>query len=107
MTAGEIVLAYNLPGVSGLKLPREVYPLIFLGEVQSWQDPRIVAANADVELPDSRITAVRRSDASGTTFVFTNHLSAISEQFKAPSAPGPTRSGPSWTISWPRRATTA
>jgi phosphate transport system substrate-binding protein len=93
MTAGEIVLAYNLPGVSGLKLPREVYPLIFLGEVQSWQDPRIVATNPDAELPDTRITAVRRSDASGTTFVFTNHLSAISEQFKGTVGAG---TNPQW-----------
>ena len=66
MTAGEIVLAYNLPGVTELKLPREVYPLIFLGEVTSWNDPRIVAANPGVTLPDTPITAVRRSDASGT-----------------------------------------
>ena len=93
MTAGEIVLAYNLPGVTGLKLPREVYPLIFLGEVTSWQDPRIVAANPGVELPDTKITAVRRSDASGTTFVFTNHLAAISEQFKAAVTPG---TNPQW-----------
>ena len=49
MTAGEIVLAYNLPGVTELKLPREVYPLIFLGEVTSWNDPRIVAANPGVD----------------------------------------------------------
>jgi phosphate transport system substrate-binding protein len=63
------VLAYNLPGVTELKLPREVYPLIFLGEVTSWNDPRIVAANPGVTLPDTTITAVRRSDASGTTFV--------------------------------------
>jgi phosphate transport system substrate-binding protein len=78
MTAGEIVLACNLPGVTGLKLPREVYSLIFLGEVTGWDDPRIAAANPGVTLPDTRITAVHRSDASGTTFVFTNHLSAIS-----------------------------
>lgn len=81
MTAGEIVLAYNLPGITGLKIPREVYPLIFLGEVKQWNDPRIVAANPGVDLPDTRITAVRRSDSSGTTFVFTKHLSAISKPF--------------------------
>ena len=93
MTAGEIVLAYNLPGVTGLKLPREVYPLIFLGEVTSWKDPRIVAANPGVDLPDTNITAVRRSDASGTTFVFTNHLAAISEKFKSTVTPG---TNPQW-----------
>ena len=93
MTAGEIVLAYNLPGVTDLKLPREVYPLIFLGEVTNWNDPRIVAANPGVTLPDTRITAVRRSDASGTTFVFTNHLAAVSEKFKSTVTPG---TNPQW-----------
>ena len=93
MTAGEIVLAYNLPGVTDLKLPREVYPLIFLGEVTSWNDPRIVAANPGVTLPEHQITAVRRSDASGTTFVFTNHLAAISEKFKGTVTPG---TNPQW-----------
>ena len=93
MTAGEIVLAYNLPGVTELKLPREIYPLIFLGEVQSWQDPRIVTANPGVELPDTPITAVRRSDSSGTTFVLTNHLSAISETFKSTVGAG---TNPQW-----------
>ena len=93
MTAGEIVLAYNLPGVTELKLPREVYPLIFLGEVTSWNDPRIAAANPGATLPDTKITAVRRSDASGTTFVFTNHLAAISEKFKATVSAG---TNPQW-----------
>ena len=94
MTAGEIVLAYNLPGVTELKLPRDVYPEIFLGNVKSWNDPRIAAANPGVTLPDTKITVVRRSDSSGTTFVFTKHLSAVSEAFK---------SGPGFgtTVQWP------
>jgi phosphate transport system substrate-binding protein len=94
MTAGEIVLAYNLPGVSALRLPRDVYPLIFSGEVTRWTDPRIVAANPDVTLPDRQITVVRRSDSSGTTFVFTQHLSAISESFR-------TKVGTGTSVSWP------
>jgi phosphate transport system substrate-binding protein len=81
MTGGEIVLAYNLPGVQGLKLPREIYPALFLGQIERWNDPRIAAANPGLRLPDTRITIVRRSDASGTTFVFTKHLSAISKAF--------------------------
>ena len=83
MTAGAIVLAYNLPGVEELKLPRDVYPLIFTGEITSWNDPKIVAANPGVTLPNQRITVVRRSDSSGTTFVFTKHLAAISPAFKS------------------------
>lgn len=81
MTGGEIVFAYNLPGISGLKLPRELYPLMFLGEIERWNDPRIVEANPGLDLPDTRITAVRRSDSSGTTFVFTKHLTAINKKF--------------------------
>ena len=93
MTAGEIVLAYNLPGVTELKLPRDVYPDIFLGNITQWNDPRIAAANPGVTLPDTKITVVRRSDSSGTTFVFTKHLSAISEAFKAAPARAPPCSG--------------
>ena len=82
VTAGEIVLAYNLPGnPKELKLPRDVYPDIFLGKVTKWNDPRIAAANPNLKLPDLLITIVRRSDSSGTTFVFTKQLLAISEAF--------------------------
>jgi phosphate transport system substrate-binding protein len=96
MTAGEIVLGYNLPGnPKSLKLPREVYTGIFLGKITKWSDPKIKAANPGVNLPDSDITVVRRADASGTTFVFTQHLSAISEEWKK----GP---GFGTTVNWPR-----
>jgi phosphate transport system substrate-binding protein len=94
MTAGEIVLAYNLPGVSALRLPRDVYPLIFSSEVTRWTDPRIVAANPDVTLADPQITVMRRSDSSGTTVVLTQHLSAISESFT-------TKLGAATSVSWP------
>ncbi len=82
MTAGEVVLAYNLPDVGELKLPRDVYSDIFLGNITNWSDPRIAAANEGATLPDLPITVVVRSDSSGTTFNFTNHLAAISEAFK-------------------------
>jgi phosphate transport system substrate-binding protein len=82
LTAGEVVLAYNLPGVKDLKLSREVYPAIFLGKITKWNDPKIKAANPGANLPDLNITVVRRADSSGTTFVFTNHLSAISPEWK-------------------------
>src|SRR5215831_12668371 len=83
MTAGEIVIAYNLPGnPKGLKLPRDVYAGIFLGKVTKWSDPKLKAANPGINLPDNDITVVRRADSSGTTFVFTTHLSAISEEWK-------------------------
>lgn len=95
MTAGKIVLTYNLSGIAdGLKLPRDVYPDIFLGKITKWNDPRIAAANPGAKLPDMPITVVRRSDSSGTTFVFTQHLAAVSAAFKS----GP---GVGTTVQWP------
>ena len=83
MTAGSIVLSYNLPGVTdSVKLPRAVYPAIFLGEITKWNDPKIVAANPGVALPDLPINVAYRADGSGTTFNFTGHLAAINPDFK-------------------------
>lgn len=82
MTAGEIVLTYNLEGVNELKLPRAVYPEIFMGKITKWNDPKIAEANPGVTLPDRDITVVVRSDSSGTTYVFTGHLQTINEEFK-------------------------
>lgn len=81
VTAGAIVFAYNLPGVEGLKLSRETYVDIALGKITKWNDPKIVADNPDLTLPDKPITFVHRSDGSGTTGFFTKHLSAISEDW--------------------------
>lgn len=95
MTAGSIVLAYNLPEVTGeLKLPRQVYADIFLGKIKKWNDPAIAKANPDAKLPDQNITVVYRSDGSGTTGVFTKHLSAISPEWK-------TKVGEGKTVQWP------
>jgi phosphate transport system substrate-binding protein len=94
ITAGEIVLAYNLPGVTELKLPHDVYPDIFLGKITRWNDPRIAAVNSHAKLPDLPITVVRRSDASGTNFVFTKHLSAVSPAFSK-------QVGFGTTVEWP------
>ena len=83
MTAGSIVISYNLPGVEKvLQLPRDVYPAIFTGEITRWNDPKIAAANPGVKLPDLPITVASRADGSGTTFNFTGHLAAISADFK-------------------------
>jgi phosphate transport system substrate-binding protein len=95
MTAGEIVLAYNLPnGPKDVKLSREAYTKIFLGQITKWNDPVIAKANPGATLPDTPITVVRRADSSGTTFVFTHHLSAVSEAWKN----GP---GSGTTVNWP------
>lgn len=82
MTAGAIVLGYNLEGVTELKLSREVYTGIFLGEITKWDDPRIVSQNPGVSGLTGPIHVVVRADSSGTTYVFSQHLSAISPEFK-------------------------
>lgn len=81
MTAGSIVLSYNLKGIPELKLSREAYAGIFLGKVKKWNDPLIAKANPGVKLPDSPVHVVVRADGSGTSFVFTKHLSAISPEW--------------------------
>jgi phosphate transport system substrate-binding protein len=80
-TAGSVVLAYNLPGVTGLKLSRAALAGIFLGTIKKWNDPAIAAANPGLTLPATPITVAYRSDGSGTTYVFTQHLAAISPEF--------------------------
>jgi len=95
ITAGQIVIAYNLPGLDApLRLSRDVYPQIFLQTITHWNDPAIGAANPGVALPDLPITVVRRADSSGTTYAFTNHLKAVSGAW----AGGP---GVGKTVVWP------
>jgi phosphate transport system substrate-binding protein len=94
LVAGSVVLAYNLEGASGVKFSRETYVGIFTGEISNWNDAKIKADNPSLTLPDQKITVVHRSDGSGTTFVFTSHLAAISPKWK--TAPGVGTS-----IEWP------
>jgi len=78
-TAGMVVLAYNLPGLSGeLRLPADVYGGIFAGTITRWDDPAIRAANPGLALPHRSIAVVVRHDSSGTTHAFTRHLAAAS-----------------------------
>ncbi|MGB8700181.1 MAG: phosphate ABC transporter substrate-binding protein PstS [Thermosynechococcaceae cyanobacterium] len=98
MTAGSIVLAYNLPEVKEpLKLSRKAYVDIFSGKIKKWNDPEIAKANPDAKLPDSAIKVVYRSDGSGTTAVFTKYLSAVSSDWKAKIGDGKTVNWPSGT----------
>lgn len=84
VTAGCVVLAYNLPGFHGdLKLSRQAYSGIFLGEIKNWKDPLIAQSNPNVRLPDMSIAPVVRSDGSGTTFAFTGNLSAINDEWRS------------------------
>ncbi|WP_413451983.1 phosphate ABC transporter substrate-binding protein PstS [Georgenia phoenicis] len=74
-----IAIVYNLPDVEAehLNLDPETIAGIFMGEITSWDDPAIAAANPDVELPDLDIIPVNRSDDSGTTENFTEYLDAV------------------------------
>ncbi len=81
--AGGVVPAYNLPGVQGeLKFSGEVLADIYLGKITNWNDPKIAALNDGMALPDTTITAVHRTDGSGTTYVFTNYLATQSDAFR-------------------------
>ena len=75
---GAVVLAYNLDGISELKLSGEVIADIFAGNIKMWNDDRLAALNPDVTLPAEAIIPVFRSDGSGTTFVFTDYLTKAS-----------------------------
>jgi len=81
MTAGSIVLAYNVSELPNLRLSREAYAGIFLGKITTWNDPVIAKANPGAKLPHEPINVIVRADSSGTSFVFSQHLSAISPEF--------------------------
>lgn len=98
VTAGCVVLAYNLPGFHGdLKLSRAAYAGIFLGEITNWNDPMIAQPNPGVNLPDLTIAPVVRSDGSGTTFAFTGNLAAINDTWKG-------KFGQATLVNWPGKA---
>jgi phosphate transport system substrate-binding protein len=95
MTAGSIVLCYNMPGApEGLKLRREVFADIFLGKIDSWADPAIRESNPEFSLPDVPITVVRRADSSGTTYNFTNTLCDFSEDWRKAKGEKPSKTIP-------------
>jgi phosphate transport system substrate-binding protein len=75
---GAVAVTYNVPGLASLNLTGDVLADIFLGKVTKWNDPRVAALNAGAALPAQDILVVRRSDGSGTTFIFTDYLAAVS-----------------------------
>jgi phosphate transport system substrate-binding protein len=80
---GAVVMGYNLPEVQQkLKLSGDVIADIYLGKIKKWNDPRIATLNAGVTLPASDILVVHRSDGSGTTYVFTDYLAAVSPEWQ-------------------------
>jgi phosphate transport system substrate-binding protein len=84
---GAVAVTYNLPALSApLKLSGDVLADVFAGRITKWNDPRIASLNAGVSLPGDDILVVHRSDGSGTTFVFTDYLAAVSPSWA--SGPG-------------------
>jgi phosphate transport system substrate-binding protein len=97
ITAGMIVLAYNIPGVnSEIRLAREVYADIFAGAIRQWDDPRIQTANPGLALPRRPVQIIARQDSSGTTAAFTKHLDASGPSWRAQ------RMGVGKVIDWPK-----
>jgi phosphate transport system substrate-binding protein len=96
LAIGGVVPAVHLPGVKAgaMKFDGPLLADIYLGKVTKWNDPRIVALNGGVPLPDIKITVVHRSDGSGTTFNFTNYLSKVSPDWKA-------KVGEGTAVKWP------
>ena len=93
---GGVVPVVNVPGVAPgqLKLTGAVLADIYAGKIMKWSDPKIAALNAGLKLPEANITPVYRSDASGTTNIFTGYLAQVSEGWKK-------EYGAATTISWP------
>jgi phosphate transport system substrate-binding protein len=79
---GAVVLTYNVPGVEKLNLTGENVADIYLGKIKKWNDPKIAKENPDAKLPDKDITVVFRTDGSGTTYIFSDYLGAVSPEAK-------------------------
>src|ERR1700760_4311118 len=95
VTAGAVVLSYNLPDVKDtLNLTPDVLAGIFLGTITKWNDPKIAAINKGVKLPATPITIVHRSDGSGTSNIFTTYLSKVSADWNS-------KVGKGSSVNWP------
>ncbi len=92
--SGPVVMIYNLPTVKELKLDGSVIAEIFMGKITKWNDPKIAALNSGAELPAKDIVVAHRSDGSGTSWIFTNYLSKVSDAWKA-------KVGNATSVKWP------
>lgn len=95
MVSGAVAIVYNLPGVgSGLKLTPDVLVDIYLKKITKWNDPRILNLNPGLSALSGDIAVVHRSDGSGTTYIFTNYLSKVSQEWKD-------KVGNATSVNWP------
>lgn len=92
---GAVVMTYNVTGLGkGLKLTPDVLAGIYLGEITRWNDPKITAVNAGLNLPDQAIFVAHRSDGSGTTNIFTDYLTKVSKEWEQ-------KVGRGTAVNWP------
>lgn len=93
---GAVVLTWNLPslGATQLKLDGVTIADIFLGRITKWNDKRIAALNPGVDLPNTDLIVVHRSDGSGTSYIFTDFLSKVSPEWKS-------KVGVATSVNWP------
>jgi phosphate transport system substrate-binding protein len=92
---GSVVPSYNIPGVTAeLKFTPEALAGIYLGKITHWNDKAITSVNPGVNLPNTPIVVVHRSDGSGTTFVWTDYLSKVSPEWKSSV-------GSNTSVKWP------
>ena len=95
MASGADVISYNLPDLKDtLKLTPAILADIFLGKINNWNDKGIAAINSGVKLPNTPIIIAHRSDGSGTTFIFVDYLSKVSDEWK-------NKVGKGTSVNWP------
>lgn len=95
ITLADVVPTYNLPGIdTGLVFSGDLLVDIFLGKITRWNDPQIAELNPGIQLPNTAITVVHRSDGSGTTNVWTSYLTRVSDEWR-------TRVGFATSVNWP------
>lgn len=92
---GADVPSYNLAGVTNeLNFTQKALAGIFLGTITKWNDPEIAKPNPGVNLPNADIVVVHRSDGSGTTYIWTDFLSKVSDEWK-------NKVGKGTSVNWP------
>ncbi|MDX2006930.1 MAG: phosphate ABC transporter substrate-binding protein PstS [Meiothermus sp.] len=91
---GPVAIIYNLPGVDELRLSPQVLADIYLGKILRWNDPKITAINPGRDFSRRIVSAANRSDGSGTTFIFTSYLAAVSPEWKE-------QVGAGQSVKWP------
>src|SRR5262245_13544520 len=91
---GSVVATYNLPGNPALKFTPELLVDIYLGKITAWNDPKIAQVNPGVSLPNTPIVVVRRSDGSGTTYIWVDYLSKVSKEWEQ-------KVGRGTSVKWP------